>query len=156
MRAKERANTLPIILTGVRSTLAYGKYVHEYQKSAVNGASPLQLIVMLYDGALRLMEGGKHAMAQKDLEKQNSNLIRAQKIFTELISCLDMEKGGEIARNLLGLYGFCVNQLVEANIYDRTENIDVCIRIMSDLRESWVTLEQQSKTGAGFEVPLAA
>lgn len=110
---------------------------------------------MLYDGALRFMEGGKYAMAQKDLEKQNANLLRAQKIFGELITCLDMEKGGEIARNLLGLYGYCVNQLVEANVYDRPENIDVCIRIMSDLRESWVVLERQSKPTA-YEVPLAA
>lgn len=102
------------------------------------------------------MEGGKHAMSQKDLDKQNGCLVRAQKIFGELICCLDMEQGGEIARNLLGLYGYCINQLVEANIYDRSENIDVCIKIMSDLRESWVTLEKQSKPTGGFEVPLAA
>src|SRR5438874_1610746 len=102
----------PIILlgssAGTRKNLAYGKFVQEYQKGAVNGASPVQLVIMLYDGALRFMEAGRHAMIAKDVEKQNASLQKAQKIVMELMSCLDMQNGAEIARNLLALYTYAL------------------------------------------------
>lgn len=121
--------------------MSNGRFVQEYQKGAIGGASPLQLVVMMYDGALRFMEQGKHAMKLRDLEKQNYYLLKAQKIVMELTACLDMEQGGEIAQNLLALYGYVVNELMDANIKDRSEGIDRSIRVISDLRESWVQLE---------------
>jgi flagellar secretion chaperone FliS len=125
--------------------LAHGRFVQEYQKNAVNGASPLQLVIMLYDGALRFMEAGKHAMGNRELEKQNQSLQRAQKVVMELMSCLDMEKGGEVAANLFALYSFVLNELVSANVEDSAEPIDRSMRIMSQLRESWVQLEAMAK-----------
>jgi flagellar secretion chaperone FliS len=136
--------------------LGYDRYLHEYQKGAVNGASPLQLVVMLYDGALRFMEAGKHAMIQKDIDKQNLNLQKAQRILTELTTCLDMEQGGEVAANLLALYTFATNKLIEANIADDPNGIDVCIEIMSGLRQSWVTIEAQTKVRSAQGQHLAA
>jgi flagellar protein FliS len=126
--------------------LANGRFVQEYRKGAVNGASPLQLVIMLYDGALRFMEVAKHAMGQKDLEKQNDSLQRAQKIVMELMSCLDMEKGGEIATNLLALYTYALEQLVQGNMKDDVAAIDRVITIFSELRESWVEIEKSIKT----------
>jgi flagellar secretion chaperone FliS len=125
--------------------LAYGRFVQEYQKNAVNGASPLQLVIMLYDGSLRFMEAGKHAIAERDLEKQNSSLQRAQKIVMELMSCLDMDKGGEVATNLFALYSYVLNELVTANVEDSAEPIDRSIRVMSQLRESWSELDKMSR-----------
>ena len=125
--------------------MSYGNYANEYRKSAVNGASPLQLVVMLYDGALRYMEAGKHAMIQKDLEGQNTNLQKAQRIISELLSCLDGDKGKDVARNLRALYTFTLNQLVEANMKDDPKAIEGCIKIFSDLRESWSALEKQTR-----------
>ncbi len=122
--------------------------MHEYQKNAVNGASPLQLVIMLYDGALRFMEAGKHAMRKGDLEKQNQSLQRAQKIVRELTSCLDVKEGGEIGKNLFSLYVYVNNELVRANVEDSAEPIDRCIRILSDLRESWVQLERSQSLTA--------
>lgn len=122
--------------------MASGRFAHEYRKNAVNGASPLQLVVMLYDGALRFMEAGKHAMAHRDIPKQNESLQHAQKILLELMACLDMESGGEIARNLMSLYTYVVNELIEANVADKPEGIDRSIRVMSDLRESWVQISE--------------
>lgn len=135
--------------------MANGRFVQEYQKNAVNGASPLQLVIMLYDGAIRFMEAGKYGIDQGDLELQNKNLQKAQKIVMELMSCLDMEKGGEIAKNLLALYTYILNELVEANIGDRAEPIDRCIKILCDLRESWIEVDKSTRIQAS-EVPLAA
>lgn len=124
--------------------MASDRFVHEYRKNAVNGASPLQLVIMLYDGALRFMEAGKHAMAHRDIPKQNESLQRAQKIVLELMACLDMESGGEIARNLMSLYTYVVNELIEANVEDKPEGIDRSMRVLSDLRESWVQIARST------------
>jgi flagellar protein FliS len=136
--------------------LANGRFIQEYQKNAVNGASPLQLVIMLYDGALRFMEAGKHAMAQKDLEKQNHSLQKAQKIVMELMACLDMQQGGEVASNLFGLYAYVLNELVAANCEDKPEPIDRCIGILSQLRESWVAVEAKTRGESQEQLGVAA
>lgn len=132
-----------------------GKFIGEYQKNAVTGASPVQLVVMLYDGALKWMRQGREAIAQGDLPQQNQCLQRAQKIVLELMSSLDMQRGGEIASNLLGLYGFVVEQLVLANVEDKPEPIDHCIAIFTELRSSWIEVDRIARTQSS-EVPLAA
>lgn len=139
--------------------MTYGKSIDQYRKAAVTSASPLQLIVMLYDGSLRFMEAGKRAMELGDYYKQNENLSRAQKIVTELTCSLDLQKGGEIAQNLAALYNFVYNQLVEANITDRPDMVDQAIKVMSDLREGWSVLADADKAPKAIavgQVPHAA
>lgn len=135
--------------------MANARFAHEYQKQNVNGASPLQLVIMLYDGGLRFMEAGKHAMANGNLDKQNHYLQKAQKIVFELMACLDMEKGGEVAKNLFALYGYVVNELVRANVEDKPEPIERSIKVLSDLRESWAEIEKASRISQQG-APLAA
>lgn len=122
--------------------MAYGRIAQEYQKQIVNGASPMQLVVILYDGALRFMEQGRHAMARCDLERQNYCLQKAQRIVVELMGALDLEKGGDIARNLFRLYGYVLNELVRANVEDEVESVDRSIRVFSELRDSWSAMTQ--------------
>lgn len=135
--------------------MAQNPYLDQYRKSAVAGASPIQLVVMLYDGCLRFMTAGQKAMVDKELFKQNESLQKAQKILAELMSTLDMDRGGEVATNLFSLYTFCYNRLVEANIEDKPEYIDQAIQVMSNLRESWVELDAQQKRGANAESAAA-
>lgn len=135
--------------------MAYGRITHEYRKQAVNGSSPLQLIIMMYDGALKFMEAGKHAIAHHDLSRQNDQLQRAQKVVLELMACLDQEEGGEVAVNLLRLYTYVVNELVKANCEDNAEAVDRCIKIFSDLREGWVTIEAQARGGTNAAAAVA-
>lgn len=102
---------------------------------------------MLYDGALKFMEAAKHAMGAKDYFRQNANLVKAQKIVSELMSCLDMQQGGEIATNLFALYTYVGDELVKANVGDDVEAVDRCIRVMSELRESWAAVESSLRNG---------
>jgi flagellar protein FliS len=118
----------------------------------VNGASPVQLIIMLYDGALKHMEAGKHAVQKGDLASQNSSLQRAQRIVMELMSCLDMKEGGEVAKNLLALYTYVLNELVQANVHDDPDAIDRSIRILSELRESWVGIDKMQREPEGERI----
>lgn len=130
---------------GIGQPMSYGKQLHEYRKTAVNGASPLQLIVMLYDGALKFIDAGKRAMELGNVEDQNVQLQKAQKIVMELMSCLDMNGGGEVAQNLLALYSYAYNQLVLGNVEDQPEMLDQAAKVLTDLRESWVELERMTR-----------
>ncbi|MBX3096556.1 MAG: flagellar export chaperone FliS [Fimbriimonadaceae bacterium] len=126
--------------------MGYSSTQHDqYRQSAINGASPLQLIVMLYDGALRFMNAGLTAMRQENRFEQNEKLTRAQRIVAELMSCLDMEKGGEVAQNLMALYSYTYDQLVQGNLQDDEQAVLRAQRVMSDLRGSWVALDKESK-----------
>ncbi len=100
---------------------------------------------MLYDGALRFMEAGKASIKNRDLEAQDRNLQRAQKIVLHLMGTLDHDNGGEISTNLLSLYTYVLDQLVKANIYDQADRVDEAIRTFSELRQGWAQLEEQSK-----------
>lgn len=136
--------------------MGYANVAQEYRKNAIAGASPLQLVIMLYDGALRFIDSGKAAIGQ-DLPRQNDQFQRAQRIVMELMATLDMEKGGEVATNLLALYTFALEQLVEANVEDSSEAADRAAKVLSELRESWSELEKQTRSqGSPAEVPLAA
>ena len=126
--------------------MAYGRIAHEYRKNAVNGASPLQLVIMLYDGALRFIESGKHSMAHQDFVRQNDQLQRAQNIILELMSCLDMQQGGDVAKNLLAIYTYVLEELVRGNCEDKPERLDRCMKILRDLRESWVAIDGQGRS----------
>ncbi len=111
----------------------------------MSGATPLQLVIMLYDGALRFLKQAQRAIQQDDLYHKNENLTKAQRIVAELLSCLDMEKGGEIAKNLFALYSYVYDQMVQANLNDDLEAIERSVKVLSDLRSSWVQLDEQAK-----------
>jgi flagellar protein FliS len=132
--------------------LAYAKYIQEYQKSAVSTASPVGLIVMLYDGAISFMEQGKDAIRRTDFDQQNTFLQRAQKIVMELMGSLDMERGGEISKNLMALYSYALNELIEANIHAKPDNVDHALMVFTQLRESWVQIDADLKKNANEKV----
>lgn len=116
-------------------------YLQQYRKHSVEGASPLQLILMLYDGCLRNVDVARQHMQSGDIYKRNEAIQKAQKIVGELMSCLDMDAGSEIAKSLFALYSFAYNRLLEANIEDNVEKLDQVSQVFSELRESWAELE---------------
>ena len=137
--------------------MAYGNQAQEYRKNAVLGASPAGLVVMLYDGALRFIEGGRLAMRAKDLPRQNDLLQRAQRIVLELTSTLDRDKGGEIAANLSSLYDFVLDRLMRANIEDLETPLDEAANTLRELREAWAQIAATTVASAGHrEIALAA
>jgi flagellar secretion chaperone FliS len=111
----------------------YASTVEVYQQQAVTTASPAQLVLMCYDGVLAALTRAR----QGDVETRNRELQRAQAILSELRVTLDHERGGEIARNLGGLYGFCVDELVRANVRGDLGPLDAVAGIVADLRDAW-------------------
>jgi flagellar protein FliS len=125
--------------------MGYTEAYTAYRETGVKTASKARLIVMLYDGAIkslmaaweRIDEDGKVELY--DLDKFNSSCIRAQEIITELMVSLDMQEGGEIAQNLMALYIFFNQELLQANIRRDKKRIGFVLEMMTQLRDSWDT-----------------
>lgn len=117
----------------------------------MESASPVGLVVLLYDGAIQAMSLGKEAIISRQLEEQNRHLQKAQRIVGELTATLNIERGGEVAQNLLQLYNFVYDRLVQANIEDAPERIDEALLVMSQLRESWAALDEAQRQPQAVE-----
>jgi flagellar secretion chaperone FliS len=109
-----------------------------YKQQSILTATPGQLVVMLYDGCLRFLQQGALSMRDGNIAEAGSRLSRAEAIVEELLSTLDMEKGGVIASRLQGIYVFCVRHLMEARLERDAKKIDKVAELLSELRDSWV------------------
>src|SRR5690554_4867718 len=108
-----------------------------YQSNQVNTVSQEKLVTMLYDGALKFIVQGINAIEEKDLEKKNTNFIKAQKIIAELMGNLNRDVG-EVADNLFLLYDFMYNKLVEANVKKDVKTAKEVFDLLQELRNTWV------------------
>lgn len=117
----------------------------EYQRSQIETSRPTQLVLMLYDGAIRFLSLAFDEMRSGDIEGRHVHLLKGQRIVAELLSALDLQNGGEVAFNLQRIYTFMLQQLVEANLYDREQPIADVTRLLRDLRESWAELDRNSQ-----------
>src|SRR6059058_564086 len=89
----------------------------QYRKASVTTTSRAGLVIKLYDGILRFTRQAVRAVERGDFEDAHVNFLRAQDIMSELESSLDLEVGGDLARNLQGLYEYGYRRLVEANCH---------------------------------------
>jgi flagellar protein FliS len=99
-------------------------------------ASPEQLVLMLYDGAIRFLNQGAAALrnGQSDLGRQR--VRRADAIIEELNTSLDLSHG-DVPERLQSIYVFCRRQLLDANIHGAAEQVDVVVKLLAELREGW-------------------
>lgn len=107
-----------------------------YLEMQVKTASPGELTLMLYNGCIRFMKQALHCIEIKDYAGKNQYIQKAQNIFDELLITLDPQY--EISANLFDLYRFMQSQLNEANLKLRTDCIETCIRLMTELKDTWV------------------
>lgn len=115
--------------------------LRSYRTVATQTASPGQLVVMLYDGAIRFLEralaGFEHTDPLEFNATINNNVLRAQEILLALDNALDLEEGGQLAVTLRGLYGYMDRQLTLSNARKKPEGIRDTIQRLTTLRESW-------------------
>lgn len=109
----------------------------QYKTNEITTASPEELLILLYEGAIRFLKIAKKAMAEKDIEKTHNNLIKAQRIITEFMLTLDMEVGGEIAENLYRLYEYLHHRLVHANFKKDIAAVDEVLGHLQSLKTTW-------------------
>lgn len=112
----------------------------EYLRTKVMTASPEELHLMLYDGAIRFAEEAKLALQEKNLEKAYESLVRTQNIVLEMSTGLDHDANPELSAKLSSLYNFIYRRLIDANMKRDISAIDDALKILSYQRETWVLL----------------
>jgi flagellar secretion chaperone FliS len=108
-----------------------------YQQVQVNSRSPMELVVMLYDGAIDSLSRAADAVRRRDLPAKRDHLARALAIVGQLQSTLDMDAGGEIAGNLDRLYTYLSGRILDASARLDAAPLDEASRLLVTLREGW-------------------
>jgi flagellar protein FliS len=130
-----------------------------YKKVATTTASPGQLVLMLYEGAIRFLEQARTAFHCDDPLEFNlnvcTNVQKAQAIINELSLSLNMQAGGEFAANQRRLYNYLDRRLQESNLKKDLDGISEVIQRLTVIKDAWAEMLQ---TGAAFRettIPLA-
>ena len=123
--------------------------VDVYRRTEAQSASPLQLVVMLYDGAVRFLNEAGAAEARGDLRARAQALTRVSAIVAECHGTLDLERGGSVARELDGLYSYISARLLDVTVKRDAGAIAEVHKLMSTLRDAWAEAAVQTVAVAG-------
>lgn len=127
-----------------------------YLRDAVMTATPEQLHLMLYDGAIRFAKQGRDALVRKDFDRSFDRLHRAQQIVLEMQSGLKHDVNRELCAQMARLYDFIYRKLVDANIHFTTQSVDDALRILEHQRETWAMVIEKLKQEKAGAAPVAA
>lgn len=118
-----------------------------YRRQQVLNAPPEQLTLMLYNGCLKFIEEGTQTLKEKNYEAANNSLQKAQRIISEFRLTLNMDY--EISHQLLPLYNYVYDRLVEGNIRSDTSKLDEAKGIITELRDAWVEAMKKARSEKG-------
>ena len=124
----------------------------QYISTQVSTADRLQLVVMLYDGAITFLKQAKEKMAAQDAAGKGLFIGKALDIIAELNASLNFQEGKEVAANLFHLYNFMTAHLTRANLNWDTVALEDVVKMLSSLRDAWEDVCQKSKRGELKEV----
>jgi len=110
-----------------------------YRQGAVLAASPVGLVVMLYDGARRFLRQAAVSMRAGEIERTHTTLRRGEMIIAHLDATLDMEQG-EIPERLHAIYGFCLGHLNSARMSQDASKLEEVSDLLGELRDAWAQL----------------
>lgn len=118
-----------------------------YRQVATQTASPAQVVLLLYNGAIRFLEQARLGFGFDDPkefnETINNNILRAQAIINEMNQALNMTEGGEFAQKMRGLYDYLDRVLQESNMSKTEPGIQEVIKHVTVLRDAWAEMLQQ-------------
>jgi len=112
-------------------------YMNQYQNNQVMTASPEQILIMLYDGAIRFVRQARLAIVDGRQGDKATAISKTIAIITEFSNTLDFEVGGDIAQDLNRLYDFMVRELSAVNARSNAERLNPVEKILQDLRDAF-------------------
>lgn len=121
-------------------------HARTYRANVVLTASPGQLVLMLYDGALRALHLASEAFARptedhRRLEEINKQLLKAQAIISELEATLNFNAGdGKLAEEMARLYEYYNHRLLQANLRKDPAPVVEVARLLREIRDSWAEM----------------
>ncbi|BCN32554.1 flagellar export chaperone FliS [Anaeromicropila herbilytica] len=125
--------------------MAYNNAAAAYQNSKVQTATPADLSLMLYDGAIKFCNIAIVAIENNDVMKASDNIIKAEKIIVEFRSTLDFKY--PVAKDFDLIYDYIYRRLVEANIKKDKEILEDALNHIRDMRDTWKEVMKLSKQG---------
>ena len=126
-----------------------GLYQQVRVESKVEGASPHELVAMLFEGYMEAVAQARGAMREGHLEAKGLAIGRAVRIVEEgLRGGLDMRAGGSLARDLADLYGYLAMRLTLANLRNDEAALEECQRLMRPLHEAWLAIAEEAEAAA--------
>lgn len=129
-----------------------------YRETRIKTASPGQLVVMLYDEAIKQSDtaiallGPESKPRPEDIERINMALGKVQDVVTELMASLDFDAGGELARDLFALYVWFGREMLEANIRKEVGRVSAVRTMLAELREAWADAASKAQGGSSATV----
>ena len=125
--------------------------VRQYQNIQVLTADRVNLVIMLYDGILRFNRLAQQPIRDGDIKGRGGYINRSLEIIGELANSLNMEEGGEIARNLSKLYDFCASALTEANLKSDAAAIESVNKVVLEIKAGWEAVASERQKSAAEE-----
>ena len=119
----------------------YNDGIRKYQETMVHTMGPERMIVMLYEGVVRHLQGARADMAKDDVAGKATHLQKAQNIIAELNHSLDHKCNGEVAAGLSSIYNFIINELINAQVSSDVKHIDDVLRVLAPLLLAWQSIQ---------------
>ena len=123
---------------------AYNQYYNQYKENTIFTSTPEELTLMLYNGLVKFIMQAQLAIEEKQFDKANNSIIRAQDIILELQSTLDTKY--EISNSLALLYDYMNRRLIDANINKDNKILDEVLGYATELRDTWSQAMKIAKT----------
>ena len=115
-----------------------------YFENELRETSPLELVLMLYRGALDAIGSARRHVRAGDIGARSRAISKAMAIVTELSLSLNRQEGGEISRNLAGIYAYAEMRLIQANFEQREGPLEEVERLLSTLLEAWAACVREA------------
>ena len=123
------------------------KCAHSYLKTSIQTSSRGEILIMLYESAIRNIENAIQAIQNNEISKKCQSIIKAHEIINELINTLNFEIGGKLSQDLERIYLFITRQLVQANIGNSIKILSEINKILENLLSAWKEAVKKFKKG---------
>lgn len=127
--------------------MSYG--LGAYKKTSVQTASKEQILLMLYQAAIKNCKKAMQAIEGNKIAQKGEHIGKLQDIVIELNNSLDFEVGGEVARELSSLYDYILYSSTQANINKTTEPLEGCLSVLTTLYDGWAQAVKTLKNEKG-------
>ncbi len=121
------------------------KAMNAYQKNAIMTASPAELTLMLYDGAIKFCNIALTAIEKNDVQRAHENIKKAEAIITELRASLDRKY--PVWEDFERVYEYIYRNLVEANIRKDAGALEEALGRIREMRDTWKEVMRLNKAG---------
>jgi len=139
-------------IAGGKMSLALQTGTQTYKNVQAQTASPVKLIIMLYNGMIRFLKEYKRVVESKEsgngigwIEKAHLNIFKTTRILQTLTVSLNEKEGGDIAQSLKTIYAYMYEKLIEADLNKSITEVEIVLNMLVPLRDAWLEVEKNIK-----------